>query len=226
MNQLLTTVECVLFDLDGTLVQTDIDFPLMKRRMISLAAEWGFDSSKLADMDILAIVDGAGEFLTVTGKPDQAVQLRHRAMAVLEEIELERARDTREVPFARELVAELKNRQIGVGVVTRNCRKASLISLGITRIIPDVLVSREDTVRHKPHPEPLRMALSKLGAAHSDSVMVGDHIMDVQSGKAAGMKTIGLLDKSRPKEFFEQVNPDFVAGDLSEVLDAIVRRDR
>ncbi len=226
MKVLLTRVECVLFDLDGTLVRTDIDFPLMKRTMISLAAEWGFTSDKLADMDILAILDGASEFLTLLGKADQAALLRDRAMAALEEIELRHARRTREIPSARELVEELKNRQIGVGIVTRNCKKASRISLDMARIVPDVLVCRDDTVRHKPHPEPLQMALSKLGATAVHSVMVGDHIMDVQSGKAAGMKTVGFLSQGRPEGFFEQVDPDLVVRHLSEVSDAIVRRDR
>ena len=134
--------------------------------------------------------------------------------------------DTREVPFARELVEELKARRIGVGIVTRNCRKASEISLDMTQIVPDVLVCREDTARHKPNPKPLNLALSKLDARPAYSVMVGDHLMDMLGGKAAGTKTIGLLTGARPEHFFDEVKPDFVARDLAEVLDAIVHRDR
>ena len=56
MKPLLARVEAALFDLDGTLVETNIDFPLMKREMITLAQEQGLDPQALARLDILAIV--------------------------------------------------------------------------------------------------------------------------------------------------------------------------
>ena len=226
MKPLPTTVDCVLFDLDGTLVDTNIDFPLMKRKLIALAAEHGIDADALAGLDILAVVESAAGLLRLRGKREEAAQLTDRAMAVLEEIEVGHARNTQQIPFARELAAVLKDRGIGIGIVTRNCRKASRISLGMARIEPDVLVCREDTTRHKPHPEPLRTALAALKARARASVMVGDHIMDVQGGKAAGMRTVGFLRDNHPEDFFAAAGPDIVARDLREVLDAIIHRNR
>lgn len=225
MKPLLEKVEAVLFDLDGTLVETNIDFPLMRREMIALAAEQGMDPGGLEALDILAIVEMAAAHLVSGGQRGKAEALRERAMAILEEIELRHARDTREIPFAREVIEELGGLGVGIGIVTRNCRRASEISLEIARIAPDVLVCREDAARHKPHPDPLYLALGVLEARAEASVMVGDHLMDIQSGKAAGMRTIGVLREERPEGFFAGVDPDFVARDLREVLHAIVRRD-
>ena len=109
--------------------------------------------------------------------------------------------------------------------MTRNCRKASEISLKVAGIVPNVMICREDSHRHKPHPEPLHMALGALGASAEASIMAGDHIMDIESGKAAGLKTIGFLRDHRPDDFFAAVGPDFVARNLQEVLRAIIDSD-
>ena len=225
MTRFADPVDAVLFDLDGTLVETNIDFPLMKREMLALAAEHGLDSVDLASMDILAIVDTIAESLASCDRQEEARNVRVRAMRILEEIELRHAHETEEIPFARELVTRLSECGVRVGIVTRNCRSASMISLGIVGITPAVLVCREDSERHKPHPDPLMLALTTLAASASASVMVGDHLMDVQSGKAAGMGTIGFLRDSRPPDFFDQVRPDLVVRDLREALRAIVGSD-
>jgi len=225
MEPLLTSVDAVLFDLDGTLVETNIDFPLMKREMLALAVQAGLTSEAVQGLDILAVVETADHFLASQGKTGDSARLRSRAMNILEEIEVHHANLTKEIPFAREMFEELRTRFIRIGIVTRNCRRASEISLAITRLQPDILICREDTKRHKPHPEQLYKALSHLNARPRNSIMVGDHIMDIQSGKAAGMKTIGFLRETRHEGFFDEIAPDLVARDLHEVLDAIIRRD-
>jgi len=225
MKPLLAAVDAVLFDLDGTLVETNIDFPLMKREMTALAVEAGVPAGELQGLDILATLARAVDTLVTNGRPTDAERVRLRGMAVLQEIELRHAADTREVAFARELLRGLQDRGIRTGIVTRNCRAASELSLSITGMHADVVICREDSNNHKPHPEPILLALSKLSADPRNSIMVGDHIMDVQAGKAAGMKTIGFLREDRPRDFFANAAPDLVAHNLQEVLDAIVGRD-
>jgi len=225
MTPLIETVDAVLFDLDGTLVETDIDFPLMKRRMLELAAKEGIDTKKLSSMDILGIVDSAYSTLISWGLHESAEDFRIRAIDALEEIEIRHARDARQIPFARDIIARITQEGIKTGIVTRNCRKASLISLEKAGIMPDVLVCREDTVRHKPHPEPLLFALTMLSARPENSIMVGDHLMDIEAGKAAGLKTVALLWDYRPADFFDEVKPDRLARNLQEVLCAIIDCD-
>ena len=119
----------------------------------------------------------------------------------------------------------MKKRGISIGIVTRNCRKACEISLGITGIKADVTICREDTKKHKPDPEQIFKALETLGADAKSSIMVGDHIMDIASGKSAGVKTIGILRDYRPSDFFDDVSPDYVAKNLMEVQSAIIHCD-
>lgn len=226
MKPLLSAVDAVLFDLDGTLVDTNIDFSLMKRRMLELADECGMDTGPLAGLDILAVIGSAVDFLRSRGQHQSGAELYARAMRILEDIELDHARNTKEIPFARELVAYLKSQDIATGIVTRNCRNASRMSLELAGITTDVLICREDCERHKPHPDPVLMAVEVLSVRQEHSIMVGDHMMDIASGKAAGLKTIGFLRDYRPEGFFDDVAPDRVARDLREVLGAIIDSDR
>jgi HAD superfamily hydrolase (TIGR01509 family) len=218
----LSQVEAVLFDLDGTLVDTNIDFPLMKRELCALASKEGLPAAELARLDILAMVDEGAMQLQFLGKLEQAKRFRSSALAKLEEIELRHAATASEVPGARELVARLKAKGIKVGIVTRNCRSASELALRLVGIEPDVLVCREDCSACKPHPDQLHVALTKLGANPSYSVMIGDHIVDVQSGNAAGLMTIGLLRDNKPCNFFDNAKPDLVVRSLTEVMRAII----
>jgi phosphoglycolate phosphatase len=221
-----STIEAVLFDLDGTLVETRIDFPLMKREVIRIAGAFGADSDQLAGLDILGVVGRTVYLLRSQGKHGDAARFRADALARLEEIEVAHATDTTEIPFACELVQSIRSAGARVGIVTRNCRKASLISLEIVGIRPDAMVCREDTEKHKPDPEHIHVALRVLKVSPQAAVMVGDHIMDVQGGKSAGMRTIGFLRQDRPMDFFDVVNPDVVVWDLKEALSAIINFDR
>lgn len=222
MERLFENVDAVLFDLDGTLVETGIDFPLMRREMLRLAAEAGVHEDDLPNKDILGIVHYVQEKLG----GDRGLQFRARAYSILEEIELRHSQDTREIHSARELLAALKAGGTKTGIVTRNCRAASELSLGITGLQPDLVLCREDVPRTKPHPDQLLLALSRLGAEAARSVMIGDHTMDVAAGKTAGMRTIGLLTPGRPADFFDAVGPDAVASGLKEILDAVIDSHR
>ncbi len=56
----------------------------------------------------------------------------------------------------------------------------------------DIIISADDVTNHKPHPEPILLALEKLEVQPSRAVMVGDHIVDMQAAKSAQAFAIGL----------------------------------
>jgi HAD superfamily hydrolase (TIGR01509 family) len=77
----------------------------------------------------------------------------------------------------------------GAGVAVGGRRRASAeIPAGLTGLSShlDVLVTMEDTVVHKPDPEPLLLAVNRLGATPDQAVYVGDAIVDVQAARNAG----------------------------------------
>lgn len=207
-------IRAVLFDMDGTLVETDIDFPLMKREMLALGERHGIPALELQGLDILAVVNAVVARLD----PDEAARVRQEAFETLERIEFANIDAAHVIPGAAELLRALRDAGAKIGIVTRNCRNAVEVSLGGTGVVYDALLTRDDVRNAKPHPEHLLRALDALGARPDEALMIGDHWMDIQAGRAAGTRTIGFLRPDRPEGFFDVCPPDLVIADLRELL--------
>lgn len=220
-------LHAALFDLDGTLIETRIDFPLMKREVLALAARFGVDSEGLVLLDILTVIEEARRRLIENGRAEAGERLRAEAFSQLEEIEAEQCRSPSEMEGAAELLRQLRSRGIRVGIVTRNCRRVSLDLARYARLEYDSLVTRDDVPLTKPDPGHLIAALVQLGLdprhlntpppERRHAVMVGDHWMDVQAGKAAGISTIGILH-GRAESFFEPAMPDLLVDKPHDLL--------
>jgi phosphoglycolate phosphatase len=206
-----TDVAAVLFDLDGTLVETRIDFDGMRREVLRLAEEAGVAAEPWAGLDVLGILDRVA-----AAAPDPAA-LRAAAEEALTAIELEACPGAREMAGAGELLRSLDAAGIRVGIVTRNCRRAVEQVLARIPLPHAVLLTRNEVARVKPDPQHLWQAAEALGVPAARTVMVGDHRMDVRAGRAAGMATVGLLTPGHPDDYFAPEAPDLVLRNLREL---------
>jgi len=206
-----TDVRAVLFDLDGTLVHTRIDFARMKRAVLDRVAAAGLPPDSYRALDILAIRTAAAARL-----PDPAAFLAETE-ALLVEIELSACEGAVEADGAIKTVQWLRERGVRVGIVTRNCAQAAAKVLRDIPVPHEVLLTRADTPRVKPDPLHLHLALERLDASPAHAVMVGDHVMDVEGGKAAGMRTVGVLTEERADDFFAGAAPDAVIRALPDL---------
>jgi hypothetical protein len=86
------------------------------------------------------------------------------------------------------LLRDLSGAGVAVAAATSKRRASAEIAAGLTGLSShlDVLVTMEDTVVHKPDPEPLLLAVNRLGATPDQAVYVGDAIVDVQDARNAG----------------------------------------
>jgi phosphoglycolate phosphatase len=223
MTNVFDGMDGVLFDMDGTLVETNIDFALMKREIVAFAESRGLPASLVQGLDILAVVNAVVEHVKASDGSGVAALVREEAFRLLEEIEIEPCSHAQPVAHAPELLDALRSAGLRVGIVTRNCRNAVACAMERTGISAEVLITRDDVLNTKPHPDHLLSALRLLEVSPDRSMMVGDHRMDIQGGKAAGMRTVGFLRPGRPADFFGGFEPDLVIHDLGELLSAVER---
>lgn len=210
-------VRAVLFDLDGTLVASALDFPRMRAAVIALAQEYGLPSAALTAPDALGLARQAAA----------RVARAERFLAAVEEalvaIELDALPTATLIPGARELLHALAERGIAVGIVTRNCRQVATRLLARFALPHRVLLARDDVPAVKPDPIHLWLALDRLGVAPREATMVGDHVMDIACGRAAGMRTVGYLGSERSLDVFAAQPPDAIVRHLSEITAWICR---
>lgn len=209
-------LKAVLFDLDGTLVETHIDFPAMTRAMTALAREAGVPESVTDGKDILTLVDAAVDDLTARG--GNGLTLRRTAFARLEAMEVSGCAHPELLPGTRELLTALTARGTKIGIVTRNCRPVSIGLLARFALPHHLLLTRDDVLRTKPNPEHLWEALRLLDTPPGQTAMVGDHWMDIQAGvRADCAATLGVLGANNA-DWFAPCPPTALVRDLAETL--------
>ncbi len=94
----------------------------------------------------------------------------------------------------------------------------------------DVVIANEDTIKHKPHPEPLEKALALLGGSKQDAVMIGDSDKDINAATNAGVDSI-LFYPDEHKKFYEladlqQLSPTYTVDDFRQVIDITLGRSQ
>ncbi len=214
LELLFQNFRVVLFDLDGTLVETYIDFPAMTNLTEALAREAGVPPEVTGGKDILGMVDAAVDDLMARG--GDGPEWRRQAFEALERLEVEGCAQPVLLPGTQQLMAKLVADGVKVGVVTRNCRRVAVGLLARFALPHHLLLSRDDVRKSKPNPEHLWEALKLLDARPDEALMVGDHWMDVQAGQRAGAgATLGVLGKNGP-DWFAPCPPTRLARDLAE----------
>lgn len=224
--RLLLSARAVLFDLDGTLIDTHIDFGEMRRELLRLARNAGVQPPLPDQTDVLGLVDMACQWLETTRGAAAAAEFRREAFAALEAIETVQCATPVLVDGSSRLLRVLQEQGIRVGIVTRNSRAVSERLVREGQLECGALVTRDDVLRTKPHPDHLLETLRMLsdgsspGIAPTEAVMVGDHWMDVLGGQRAGCTTIGLL-RGRTPDFFANARPDELVEDITELASAV-----
>jgi len=110
-----------------------------------------------------------------------------------------------EVPVkagAREILAELRGRGIPTAIATSSRNAHATAHLGTARLIEmfDTIVTRDDVVNPKPHPEPYLTAARRLGIAPADCLALEDSHSGVRAASAAGMQTVMIPDLVGPND--------------------------
>jgi len=222
---MLPPFEAILFDYDGTLAVLNLDFAAMRQQLLAFTVAQGITHQELHSLDILEMLDWATAWLRQR-HPEQAVRYAREAEQLIQNIEVEAAHSSGLLPGVPELLAALRQEQIGVGIVTRNCDAAVRVTFPHIDTYCQAFVPRDRVTQVKPHPAHLQVALDCLGTTPERALMVGDGAMDIQAGKALGMFSIGVLSGSSPRAKLLAQGADLVLASATDLLQYVSRQNR
>jgi len=194
-------VRGVLFDLDGTLIDSAPDLAGAANR---LRADHGLPPLPLADLRPM-VGSGArgmvGVAFGVTPGETRYDALRDAFLAHYEQGLLQ---TTQPFDGVDAMLRALEQAGVPWGIVTNKVTRFTapiVAGLGLAQRAA-VVVCGDTTPHAKPHPEPLLEAARRLGVAPQQCVYVGDDVRDMQAGRAAGMPTLaaswGYLGQGEP----------------------------
>ncbi len=131
-------------------------------------------------------------------------------------------------PGVVEMVRAVRTAGIRTALVTSKNRggaERGLQAAGLTAEI-EILVCADEVANPKPHPEPVHLALERLGGIAAESaVFVGDSVHDMQSGRAAGVRTAAVLWGPFTRRHLEGCGPDYWLGSPEDLI-ALVNGER
>jgi len=166
MNPKPSPLAAVIFDLDGTLVDSRLDFAAMRRD--------------------LGIAPGTPILEAIAGWEPAA---RAEAEAIILRHEHAGADCAMLMPGVRAFWERLGSSGVKRGVFTRNARAVADRTLARLALAAEMVVAREDAPA-KPDPAGLGLICAVFGCAIGDAVFVGDYLYDLDAGRRAGMRTL------------------------------------
>jgi HAD superfamily hydrolase (TIGR01509 family) len=222
------TVDAVMFDLDGTLIDS---VPIYYEIIDIVFAELGVP--KVSRKALLEAMDD-GEFDWARVLPEnmksRKVELAEKARGIIDEISPAMFHNqVKLIPGTDVLFREIASMGGKIGLVTSTPAQrmaAKMIPFrdaGLEKQL-EVIVTADDVRHKKPAAEPLVQCSEKLGVSAEKCVYVGDTRVDIRAGKAAGMGTVGVLTGFDDYDTLNNETPDAIIGSIAQLSETLVIR--
>lgn len=215
MNAVPPVIDTVIFDLDGTLIDSYEAFYQICKSGCEAAGHPVPDRESL-----FPVMNEGVSFFDLCFPPDlpnrelvtetfrqEARKVRARLMA----------QHVRLMDGMPELIRQL-HPHYKLAIVTSSERDAlePIVHAGVMPCFQSV-VTREDVSVRKPHPEGILKALKDMGSDPASAIMVGDTPMDIMAGRKAGTQTAGIRSNTDNHELLRRLEPDVLFSTLSEI---------
>ena len=189
MKSIPTDLKAVIFDLDGTLVDTAEEFILVVQ---ALRAEHGLGS--MNENRIRSVVSSGARALVSLALDikEQDIEFEGKRLRLLELYSSVLGSVAAPYPGIEPLIIQLQSQGIAWGIATNKPRAYTTPLMAELNMqpAPACVVCPDDVSKTKPDPEPLYLGCKTIGCEPGQAIYVGDHQRDIEAGRRAGMYTI------------------------------------
>ncbi|MEM3670422.1 MAG: HAD-IA family hydrolase [Thermoprotei archaeon] len=220
-NKVVGVYEAVLFDLDGTLVDSLGSFELAAKRVFQ---KHSIELPKTASLKELVKKPFGYVVRTVIPQIDDST-VERLVQEYISEYNADAYRTVRPNDGSLNVLKSLKERGKKIAIVTartvlQDSLWPTLSYLGLDRYV-DTLVTPRNVIAPKPAPYEHVLALQNLNVEPQKALSVGDSPEDIRASKAAGVKSVGYTGGFFPKERLAEESPEYIIEDLADVLELV-----
>jgi phosphoglycolate phosphatase len=206
-------IQGAIFDLDGTLIDS--------YQAIYLGFHHAYTEMGLPPMSYEQVKRVVGLGLNHTFRELLGEERVPRALFLFRRKYEEVFREnTRLLPDAREVLEALHGRGIRLAVATNKLGRFSreiLEQFGMEKLFK-VIVGDGDVTQNKPNPEMLRLAMEKMGVEKERTIFVGDSVIDIQTGKNAGVRVFAVPTGNTDRRDLKNARPEVMLDRLPDLL--------
>ena len=208
----------ILFDLDGTLIDTN--------ELILKSFKHTYKTHLEREISETEILESFGEPLIVTLERYSLDNSKAMFKTFIDHNKVFHDEYIKLFPGVKECLEELKSMGCLIAFVTSKRRSMAEHGLEFFDILKyfDETIALDDTTVHKPHPEPILLALEKLNCIDKKDqvLMVGDSKFDIMCASNAGIKSVLVnwsLASTVQKD--QEITPDFIIDDLEKLINIV-----
>lgn len=216
MPLIVSKIQALCFDVDGTLSNTD---DLYTQKISKFIPKFLFKQPDQTARRIVMWIEAPGNALM--GLAD-TLHLDDEMVAVINWISRHRKHSSKEfllVPGVDEMLRQLHGRY-PMAVVSARDEKGTMAFLERFDLVQyfDAIVTGLSAKHTKPYPDPVLLAADKLGVAPENCLMIGDTTVDIRAGKSAGAQTVGVLCGFGEEPELRKMGADEILGDTTELI--------
>ena len=210
-------IRLVIFDLDGTLIQSNIQYEEIRKRLKYMLREY------LSEQDYKEILEkkiSILELIELIERFSQDEEKSKNALKIVEDFEFKGYKDAYVFPETYEVLKRLKKMGINIAILTNNSRNLTSYALkhyNLSEFI-DAVVTRDDIEKRKPDPEGLNMLIEKFGVDKNECIFIGDAWLDAEAANNAQIKFIRFLPKEEAASRQKAHANSVIITKLSEIF--------
>jgi phosphoglycolate phosphatase len=213
-------LKLVMFDLDGTLVNTVQD--------ITDALNYALKPYGIKRLTVGETMNMVGEGVSRLIEKALPIEKGHLKDDVikrfLEDYSEHLIDKSREYPHVKETLENLIDfKKAIISNKREDLSRRVIEKLGLSEYF-DLIIGSDTAGERKPSAVPVLYVISKLGVSPEESIIVGDSNFDIEAGKKAGIKTIAVTYGYRPREFL--TGADYIIDDIRELIPLLREIDK
>ncbi|MEB2280626.1 pyrophosphatase PpaX [Lysinibacillus xylanilyticus] len=209
------TVKALLFDFDGTLLNTN---DLIIQTFMHVLNERF--PGQYSPKDCLKFLGPSLKqtFSDIAPGEEEAMMAKYRAYNELHHDEL-----VTQYPEVVSTLEQLKAMGIKLAIVSTKRNKMidrGLSVLGASHLF-DTRIGTDDVKNVKPDPEPVLLALERLGVNKEEAIMIGDNSHDIEAGHNAGVRAAGVAWAFKGEEYLQQFKPEYMLHQMTDLFEIV-----
>jgi phosphoglycolate phosphatase len=223
------TIKAVVFDLDGTLAEFNLDYKTVRAEAKRFLLNQGMPASVLSvNESIFEMLKKTQVYMQNNGKERDFAFIRQSLFDIAFKHEWEAANKTAPLPGVPETLKTLKAMKLKLGIFTINSERSVNLILDRFRLRQffDATITRENVPRVKPDPSHLAAAVKALDMKPEEVAVVGDNAVDVKSAMALKATAIGVATSDAASRSLQQTGAVHMVRSVTELPGLIARLNK